>query len=139
MPRNMDMSIFGERSMGMKKAERVGYVLSIVLTILYILVSFFSFLLGMLSEVVLDTTNQIFINLINILSCIAMLVPIFCFFWNIVVHKMQKKRLYCLVICSPIPAFNYIWREYTDDIYSRWFNDNIIIFGSNMKRTFFVN
>ena len=68
MPRNMDMSNFCERSMGMKKAERVGYVLSIVLTILYIPVSFFSFLLGMLSEVVMDTTNQIFINLINILS-----------------------------------------------------------------------
>ena len=85
------MSIFGERSMGMKKAERVGYILSIVLTILYIPVSFFSFLLGMLSEVVMDTTNQIFINLINILSCIAMLVPIFCFFGILLSIRCRKK------------------------------------------------
>ena len=75
----------------MKKSERVGYVLSIVFTILYIPISLFSFLLGMFSEVVMDTTNQIFINLINISSCIAMLVPIFCFFGILLSIRCRKK------------------------------------------------
>ena len=75
----------------MKKSERVGYVLSIVVTILYIPISLFSFLLGMFSEVVMDTTNQIFINLINISSCIAMLVPIFCFFGILLSIRCRKK------------------------------------------------
>lgn len=75
----------------MKNSERIGYVLSIVLTIIYIPVSFFSFLLGLFSEVVMDTTNQIFINLINISSCIAMLVPIFCFFGILLSIRCRKK------------------------------------------------
>ena len=75
----------------MKKFEKAGYVLNIVLTILYIPMSLFSFLLGMLSEVVMDTTNQIFISLINISSCVAMLVPIFCFVGILFSVRCRKK------------------------------------------------
>ncbi len=75
----------------MKKTERVGYVLSIVLTILYIPISLVSFLLGMLSEAVMDTTNQVIIGLINFSSCVAVLVPIFCFVGILLSIRCRKK------------------------------------------------
>lgn len=75
----------------MKKSERVGYVLSIVLTILYIPISLFSFLLGMLSEVVTDTTNQMMTGFIDFSSCIAMFVPIFCFIGILLSIRCRKK------------------------------------------------
>ena len=78
-------------SVDMKKSQRVGYVLSIVLTILYIPISIFSFLLGMLSEVVMDTTNHAFEGLIDFSSCVAMLVPIFCFVGILLSIRCRKK------------------------------------------------
>ena len=75
----------------MKKSERVGYVLSIVLAILYVPVSLFSFLLGMLSEVVMDSTNQVILGLIHYLSCVAMLVPIYCFVGILFSIRCRKK------------------------------------------------
>ena len=75
----------------MKKSKKVGYVLNIILAILYIPMSLFSFLLGMVSEVVMDATNQIFISLIHISSCVAMLVPIFCFVGILFSIRCRKK------------------------------------------------
>ena len=75
----------------MKNPEKLLYVLSIVLTIIYIPISFFSFLLGMLSEVVMDTANQVIIGLIDFSSCIAMLVPVFCFVGILLSIRCRKK------------------------------------------------
>ena len=75
----------------MKNSEKLLYVLSIVLTILYIPISLFSFLLGMLSEVVMDTANHIIAGLIDFSSCVAMLVPMFCFIGIIFSIRCRKK------------------------------------------------
>ena len=75
----------------MKNPEKLLYVLSIVLTIIYIPISFFSFFLGMVSEAVMHATNQFLTYLTNIASCVAMLVPIFCFAGIIFSIRCRKK------------------------------------------------
>ncbi|MBE7021109.1 MAG: hypothetical protein E7411_06735 [Ruminococcaceae bacterium] len=75
----------------MKKIEKIGYVFNIILTILYIPISLFSFLLGMLSETVMDTTSQMLIRLIHISSCVAMIVPVLCFIGILFSIRCRKK------------------------------------------------
>lgn len=74
-----------------KKLDRVGYVFNIVLSILYIPISLFSWLLLMASEASIDATNQTFIILINIFCWIALLIPFLCFLGIFISVRFRKK------------------------------------------------
>lgn len=75
----------------MKKLNKVGYICNIVLSILYIPISFFSGLLFMVSESTIGATNQVFIILINIFCWITMLIPLFCFLGIFISVRLRKK------------------------------------------------
>ena len=59
----------------MKKLDKAGKVLNIVLGIVYIPLSFISWLLPMVSESIIGATNPIFITLVEILCAISFAIP----------------------------------------------------------------
>ncbi len=74
-----------------KKLDRVGYVFNIVLSIVYIPISWFSWLLFMASEATIDATNPTFIILINIFCWITLLIPFLCFLGIFISVRFRKK------------------------------------------------
>ena len=62
----------------MDRLASANRILNIVLGILYIPLSFFSFLSGMLSEAIIGATNPLFITLMYIFYVIALLIPVLC-------------------------------------------------------------
>lgn len=74
-----------------KKLDRVGYVFNIVLSIIYIPVSWISWLFMMASEATIDATNQTFILLINVFCWITMIIPFLCFLGIFLSVRYRKK------------------------------------------------
>lgn len=62
----------------MKELDKLGKLLNLILGILYIPLSLFSWLLQMTSESTLNATNQLYISLIDIFCIIAFLFPLLC-------------------------------------------------------------
>ncbi len=73
------------------KLDRVGYVFNIVLSIIYIPISFFSWLLFMASEATIGATNQVFIAMINIFCCITLVIPLLCFLGILLSVRFRRK------------------------------------------------
>jgi hypothetical protein len=74
-----------------KKLDRVGYVFNIVLSIIYIPISWISWLFMMASEATIDATNQTFIFLINVFCWITMIIPFLCFLGIFLSVRYRKK------------------------------------------------
>ncbi len=74
-----------------KKLDRVGYIFNIVLSIVYIPISWFCWLLFMASEATIDATNPTFIILINIFCWITLLIPFLCFLGIFISVRFRKK------------------------------------------------
>ena len=74
-----------------KKLDRVGYVFNIVLSIIYIPISWISWLFMMASEAKIDATNQTFIFLINVFCWITMIIPFLCFLGIFLSVRYRKK------------------------------------------------
>ena len=62
----------------MKRIDRIGKIFNLILGILYIPLSLFSWLLQMASESTMSATNPLYINFINIFCVIAFLIPLLC-------------------------------------------------------------
>ena len=75
----------------MKKLDKAGFICNTILSILYIPVSFFSFLSFMASELTIGYTNRVFIILINIYCLISMLIPLFCIVGILISVILRKK------------------------------------------------
>ena len=75
----------------MKKLDKAGFICNTILSILYIPVSFFSFLSFMASELTIGSTNRVFIILINIYCLISMLIPLFCIAGILISVILRKK------------------------------------------------
>ena len=76
-----------------KKLDRVGYVFNIILSIIYIPISWISWLFMMASEATIGATNQTFIFLINVFCWITMIIPFLCFL-GIFLSVMYRKKGY---------------------------------------------
>lgn len=62
----------------MKKLDKLGIVFNIILGILYIPLSLFSFLMQMASEMLFDATNPVYIGLVEISCVIFLVVSLLC-------------------------------------------------------------
>ena len=62
----------------MKKLDKLGVVLNIVLGVFYLPFSFFCFLLLMVSESAIGATNQIYICMIDIFCFVDFFIPLLC-------------------------------------------------------------
>lgn len=62
----------------MKKIDKIGKYFNLILGVLYVPISLFSWLLPMVSESTMSATNPLYINLINIFCVIAFLIPLLC-------------------------------------------------------------
>lgn len=62
----------------MKKLDRLGAVLNIVLGIFYLPFSFFCFLLLMMSESAIGATNPVYICMIDIFCFVDFFIPLLC-------------------------------------------------------------
>ena len=74
-----------------KKLDRVGYVFNIILSIIYIPISWISWLFMMASEATIGATNQTFIFLINFFCWITMIIPFLCFLGIFLSVRYRKK------------------------------------------------
>ena len=75
----------------MKKLDKAGYIWNIILSIIYIPVSFFSWLSFMASEATIGATNQVFIAMINIFCHISLMIPLFCFLGILLSVRFRRK------------------------------------------------
>lgn len=62
----------------MKRIDRIAGILTLVLGILYIPLSFFSFLMLMASESTIGVTNQLYIMLIDVFCGVSFIIPGLC-------------------------------------------------------------
>ena len=74
-----------------KKLDRVGYVFNIILSIIYIPISWISWLFMMASEATIGATNQTFIFLITVFCWITLSIPFFCFLGIFLSVRYRKK------------------------------------------------
>jgi Na+-driven multidrug efflux pump len=63
----------------MKKLDKISNICNAILTVLYVPLSLFSYLLYMASEATMDANNPLFISLINVFCVITLLIPLMCF------------------------------------------------------------
>ena len=74
-----------------KKLDRVGYVFNIILSIIYIPISWISWLFMMASEATIGATNQTFIFLITVFCWITLSIPFLCFLGIFLSVRYRKK------------------------------------------------
>ena len=75
----------------MNKIDKTGRILNWVLGIVYVPISFFSWLLPMASDGTIDATNPIYISLVNIFCAIAFIIPFLCIA-GIVISMVLRTR-----------------------------------------------
>ena len=85
------MELMHTKSNVIKKLDKAGYIFNILLSILYVPISWFSWLLLMASEVTIDATNQTFIFFINVFCWITMIIPFLCFLGIFLSVRYRKK------------------------------------------------
>lgn len=62
----------------MKRLDKIGRICNIILSAIYIPLSFLSLMLFMASEIEIGLTNRVSIIMINIFSYITLLIPLLC-------------------------------------------------------------
>ena len=75
----------------MKKIDKIGKKLNLILGILYVPLSLFSWLLQMASESTMSATNPLYINLINVFCVISFLIPLLCIAVILLSIVLRKK------------------------------------------------
>ena len=88
----------------MKKIEKIGKVFNIVLSVVYIPLSLFSWLLQMASEGTIDATNPLYITLIEIFCIISFIIPFLCIA-GIIISVIFRKKGYskCSLVIQFLP------------------------------------
>lgn len=79
----------------MKKLDQLGILFNIILTVVYVPLSLFSWLLQMASESTIGVTNLLYISLIDVFCVIAFLIPLLCIA-AIVLSVVLRKKGYCV-------------------------------------------
>lgn len=77
----------------MKKLDKVGRVFNVILSVIYVPLSLFSWLLVMASEATIGATNPLFITLINIF-CFISFVNSLLFFVGIILSVILRNKGY---------------------------------------------
>lgn len=80
-----------ERGTTMKKLDKAGYICNIILSIVYISISFLSWLLFMASEATIGATNQVFIAMINLFCFITLTIPLLCILGIFLSVRLRKR------------------------------------------------
>ena len=75
----------------MKRIDKISKVFNLILGVIYIPLSFFSWLMQMASEMTIDATNPLFINLVNIFCVVSFFIPILCVV-GIVLSAIFRKK-----------------------------------------------
>ena len=90
-----EMELMHTKSNVIKKLDKAGYIFNILLSILYVPISWFSWLLLMASEGTIDATNSTYIILINVFCWVSMSIPFLCFL-GIFLSARLRKRSYSI-------------------------------------------
>lgn len=83
----------------MKKLDAICRTFNVVLSVLYVPISLFSWLLQMASEGTIDTTNPLYMNLIRIFCVIAFIVPFLCIAGIVLSVALRRKGHSVLSLC----------------------------------------
>ncbi len=75
----------------MNKLDKFGRVFNIILSVAYIPLSLFSWLLQMASESTIDATNPLYKTLINVFCVISFFIPLLCIVGIIMSVILRKK------------------------------------------------
>ncbi len=75
----------------MKKIDKLGKIFNIILSVLYIPLSLFSWLMQMVSVDTIDATNPLYITWINIFCIISFLIPLLCIAGIVVSVLLRRK------------------------------------------------
>ena len=75
----------------MKKIDKLGRMFNIILTVLYVPLSLFSWLMQMVSVDTIDATNPVYITWINIFCIISFLIPLLCIAGIVVSVLLRRK------------------------------------------------
>ena len=88
----------------MQKIEKISKVFNIVLGVVYIPLSLFSWLLQMASEGTIDATNPLYITLIEIFCIISFIIPFLCIA-GIIISVIFRKKGYnkCSLVIQFLP------------------------------------
>ena len=105
----------------MNKLDKLGVVFNIILSVLYVPMSFFSCLLMMASEGTIDATNQLYINLITVFCYITGLVPLICILgiaFSVFFRKRKRSILSFVIQFLPLVVFvlNVIFLFYIETL-----------------------
>ena len=88
----------------MQKIEKISKAFNIVLGVVYIPLSLFSWLLQMASEGTIDATNPLYITLIEIFCIISFIIPFLCIA-GIIISVIFRKKGYskCSLVIQFLP------------------------------------
>lgn len=93
----------------MKKHNKIGILLNIIMGVIYVPLSIFSWLLQMASESTMDATNPVYITLVRIFCVIAFLIPFLCVAAILLSVLIRKKGHGVLsIVISFIPLMVFI-------------------------------
>ena len=90
------------------KLDKITIILNVILSILYIPFSLFSWLLAMASESTFVVTNKTYILLINVFCYITLTIPFICILsilLSFIFRKQQKSVLSFVIQFLPIMVF----------------------------------
>ena len=80
------------------KEHKMPKILNTILYVLYIPLSFFGFMCGMVTDGLIDETNNIIIILTNIFAYMGLFMPIICLVCYFIAKKMTENKLLSIVI-----------------------------------------
>ena len=80
----------------MTKLDKPGRILNVILGIIYVPLSLFSWLSQMISEGTIGATNQLYIALVDIFCVIAFFVPLLCAAGILISAILRRKGRYIL-------------------------------------------
>lgn len=92
----------------MKKTEKLGRLFNLILGVIYIPLSFFSWLLQMASEGTFDANNPLYITLIEIFCFIAFIIPILCIagiLMSVILRRRGHSMLSFVIQFLPLVIF----------------------------------
>ena len=80
------------------KEHKMPKILNTILYVLYIPLSFFGFMCGMVTDGLIDETNNIIIILTNTFAYMGLFMPIICLVCYFIAKKMTENKLLSIVI-----------------------------------------
>lgn len=96
--------------MKLNKIDKIGKVFNLILGVIYLPLSFFSWLMMMASELTIDVTNSLYTALIDIFCFISFLIPFLCVASIILSFVLRQKgrSIFSFVIqFLPIAVFGF--------------------------------